>query len=662
MLALNEDVIKCEDFRIYYNTETGEVNPFPEDIKINYKPSNVYPIIIQFPIIPVKFYADYEIKRLERSVHIKRSHIEELRKTANSIGLIPKHFDIKHDKRIHEIKRHRYIYAFTYEDKKIYYPCYKATLENFTKVFKIFSDATFTLSFLDAFEKKILEHAEINSAKETLVVYSQDLKLIPESHREWNKDYKPFNHQKLMMEYGVHLPYFANLSEMGTGKTYPTILAIKERLRLNQIDKAFILAPKSILRTVWAQQIKRFAPGLTIEIIIGTANQRINLLKEPSDIYIIGYESFNVMVDEILPLIDDRTMFVLDESSKIKNPSAKRSKALHKISRLIKYKIILNGTPITQGAQDIFSQFLFLDGGERFGTGYQEFLQTYFYKPAYKGWKWKIKSKEALDAIADKIYEVGLRYLKEECMDLPPKQYEQRDVIMTKMQWKSYLEMRQNMLTWIHDKEGRGERIDATVVVTKLLRLSQITSGFSKNESGQVIRFPDNPKLIELENILEEQLYNGNQLVIWARFIPDIEAIGNLLDKKKIKYGCIYGAIKDRDREKAVKDFLDGKIKVFVGQQGSGGLGIDLYTANTVVYFSNDYTLLHRLQSEDRTHRAGSEMHKSVTYIDLVANGPKFEGTIDYHILNVVLKEKKNIADVVTRDNLKNILSTEKVK
>jgi SNF2 family DNA or RNA helicase len=348
-------------------------------------------------------------------------------------------------------------------------------------------------------------------------------------------------------------------------------------------------------------------------------------------------------------------MIILDESSKIKNPKANRSKAIHTLGRLTKYKIILNGTPITQGAQDIFSQFLFLDNGESFGASYEKFLQEYFYKEQY-GWKWQIKGKEALDEISRKIYTIGTRFLKKECLDLPDKLYEQREITLTNEQWIAYCSMRDNLIAWIENEQKEKRRIDAQVIVTKLLRLSQITSGFSKDEFGKVVRFPINPKMQELEDDLDKILYNGNQLVVWARFVNDIEDIAKLLKEKGISYGMIYGKIPDRERTRTVDNFLNKKIKVFIGQQGSGGLGIDLFTANTVIYFSNDYTLLNRLQSEDRTHRKGSEIHNKVTYIDYLANGPNGEGTIDHNILNIVLKEKKNVADIITRDGIRTLL------
>jgi hypothetical protein len=650
MVQFSKDFINNK-FRIEFDVNSKGVKPFDEDIIIDFKPSLPNSITISCPLIPTKFYTEREKERILNSNAVPDKIDVDLGQ-----DLIPKQFEYYKDSRINYISdKPRYEYRCMNEGRKVYMPTFKPTLKNFKQITKEFTNCFFTTAYLDSYLNKLKEKIDIVEAKKMISIFSNDVNLIPTKSKAWSKKYKPFKHQKLMLEYGLRLPYFPNLSEMGTGKTYPAIITIKERVKRKEIDKAFVVVPKTIARTVWKKQIKQYS-DLTVQVVdAGNYKKRIEQLQNKSNVYIVGYEMFAVMIEEFSQLVDFRTLIILDESSKIKNPTAKRSKALHLIGRLVKYKMILNGTPITQGAQDIFSQFLFLDSGETFGSNYERFLDTYFYKEPYK-WTYTIKSKEALEEISDRIYRTGLRFLKMECLDLPPKLYETREVSMTQEQYDAYIMMQNQLIAWIETKEQKKERIDASVVVTKLLRLSQITSGFSKNEIGEVVRFKTNPKLIELEDMLENILYNGNQLVVWARFIPDLKAIANLCDSKGIKHGLLYGKVPGKEREKIVNQFLDKKIKVFIGQQGAGGLGIDLYTCSNVVYYSNDYTLLNRLQSEDRTHRSGSEIHNKVCYYDLVATGPNGEGTIDHHILQTVLKEKKNIADIVTRDGIRSIL------
>jgi SNF2 family DNA or RNA helicase len=656
---LFDEHFKDEHFRIEYDVNAKGVKPFDEDIIIDFKPSLPNSITIATPLIPTKFYSEKELEWITKNNPALIQSILKRWKLDNDSVLIPKEFGYPSDKRYSSLSdRPRYEYRCMNEGRKIYHPTFKPTLKNFKQIMKVFKECTFTTAFYEAFENKIAEKIEIVEAKKMIGIFSKDVSLIPSQSKLWSKEIPPFKHQKLMLEYGSRLPYFPNLSEMGTGKTYPTIITIAERFKKGQIEKAFVVVPKTISRTVWKKQIEKYSK-LKVQVVDAPVmKRRMEQINSKAQIFIVGYEMLAVMIETILPLLDNKVMVILDESSKIKNPTAKRSKALHTVGRMVKYKIILNGTPITQGAQDIFSQFLFLDCGETFGSSYEQFLNEYFFKEPYK-WTWTIKGPEALEDISDKIYHCGLRYLKKECLDLPPKLYETREITLTKEQWDSYVNMRDMLVAWIETKEKKKERIDASVVVTKLLRLSQITSGFSKNDVGQVVEFPINPKLNELSSFIDDTLYNGNQLVVWARFIPDLMAIKKLCDSKNISSGLLYGKINNNDREQLVNNFLNKKIKIFIGQQGAGGLGIDLFTANQVIYYSNDYTLLNRLQSEDRTHRKGSEEHNKVCYYDLVATGPNGEGTIDHHILNTVLKEKKNVADIVTRDGIRSILGLE---
>lgn len=645
----DERFVRIEQYRVTIDKSRNELHPFEKDIIIDYDPVYPNPIVVTSPLMPTKFYRESEIKRIKENT--PKIYDEIIRVTkAESDKYVPKAFGFVNDRRLARF-RPKYEYRQMHNGNKIYKPTLKATINNFKELMELFKSATFTVSFLEAFQDALKDKIELQKAKEEFNKYKDKPNLISEKDKGWKEDFRPFQHQKIMHKAQVTMNHFANLSEMGTGKTYPTIISIVTRIKKEEIDKAFIICPVTISKSVWMRQIRQYS-NLEAIVVEGTPKQRKLALSVKADVYIIGYEMYNVLKNDIEPFIDQRTMVILDESSKIKNPKAKRSKAIHRLGRLTKYKIILNGTPITQGAMDIFSQFLFLDNGKTFGNNYDQFMRTYFYKNAWS-YRWEVKNDEALDEISDKIYSVGIRFLKEDCLDLPPKLYEQREVKMTKEQWDAYEEMREEMITWIETKERRKEKIEAQIVVVKLLRLAQITSGFSKNEEADIVRFAKSPKLIELENMLDSLLYNGNQVVIWARFIPDIMAIDNLLKKKNISHKLLYGKISQHDREKAVSDFQKGSVKVFVGQQGSGGLGIDLFNANHVIYYSNDFTLLNRLQSEDRTHRSGSEIHNKVTYYDLVAIGPGGEQTIDYHILNVVLRQKKEIADIITKDNLR---------
>jgi SNF2 family DNA or RNA helicase len=191
-----------------------------------------------------------------------------------------------------------------------------------------------------------------------------------------------------------------------------------------------------------------------------------------------------------------------------------------------------------------------------------------------------------------------------------------------------------------------SEKITASIILVQLLRLSQITSGFATDVSHSEVNFTENPKLDALEDILEDA---DGKIVIWARFRQDVRNILALCAKLEINAVSIWGEINETDRNNNVRKFqTDEDTRVIVGTAQTGGLGINLTAASTVIYFSNSYSLQDRLQSEDRVHRAGQT--NKVTYIDILA-----KNTIDVGIAKI-LKSKKNIADIVTKDNLRELL------
>ena len=196
---------------------------------------------------------------------------------------------------------------------------------------------------------------------------------------------------------------------------------------------------------------------------------------------------------------------------------------------------------------------------------------------------------------------------------------------------------------------GKYKTVTAPLVITRILRLQQILCGYIKYDDGIIedIKGP-NPRMEELLSLLEE--IDGN-VIIWATFRRSIEMIREVLAKKYgvEKVASYYGGTAAEERQEIVNAFQKGKIRFFIGQPRTGGFGLTLTKAKTVIYFNNTYDLEIRSQSEDRAHRIGQD--EKVTYIDFVC--PK---TIDERILKV-LKSKKHLADEITGDNWKELFN-----
>lgn len=458
----------------------------------------------------------------------------------------------------------------------------------------------------------------------------------------------PFKNQVIGQYWSKYLPYHAKVWDMGTGKTRASIEGYSILKKDGKVHKMLVVCPVSMIDK-WIDECNKWNPDIQAAPLKYTRESKKAMLLMDWEVMVVNYETVITLMDELTEWMDNKTLMLLDEFTKIKNPVAKRTKAIIKLSKITPFKDMLSGSPITQHAYDIFAPYLFLDGGKTFGLNYESFLETYFWRDGYRlhpkrhyDHRADGTSRSALEAISDKMYESATRFRKKDCIDIPDKVYAHRIIELPPYNKKKYDEMVQWCITSINSSNA----VTAPVILTQLLRLSQITSGFAKTVNNQVVEFEENPKIDALRDILEE--CNGDKVVIWGRFQHDVERITKLCDEMKIKSVQLYGETKPDDRTKNIKTFQTGDAQVIVGTASTGGHGIDLTAASVVIYYSNSYSLEQRIQSEDRTHRAGQT--QKVTYIDIMA-----KGTIDYSIYKI-LRDKKNVADIVTKDNLSSLL------
>lgn len=426
--------------------------------------------------------------------------------------------------------------------------------------------------------------------------------------------------------------------EMGCGKTR----VVLERCEELKTKRVLVFAPLSVLH-VWEEQAPMWHKHAQVIILSGAKKQKLDALALPFGLrkptYVVtNYESALSLGSELGAVRWDS--IICDESTKIKNGNAKRTKGIIRLSKAVPHRFILSGTPITESPLDIFSQFLFLDGGETFGTSFWKFREKFFQSDRM-GWKWTMR-KEMEAQYKKMLYNKCIRVLKEDCQDLPPKVYEKAYVGMTDKQQKAYDSMRDELIVELDDGA-----VTADIILTKLTKLTQITSGFLYGEDGKVYEL-GSKKLEALGDLLEGIL--PQPVVIWCRYKRDVMAVESLL-RSKFKFPCckITGGSSQADRRKAVHDFHTSP-HVFIGQIRAGGLGIDLTPASHVIYFSNEYSLEARLQSEDRCHRPG-QTGERVLYIDLVV-----KKSIDEVVLRALRKKKSVSESLLDKQTLKGVL------
>jgi len=331
---------------------------------------------------------------------------------------------------------------------------------------------------------------------------------------------------------------------------------------------------------------------------------------------------------------------IVDESTSIKNRKAIRTKNIIALgdNKYSAYRRILTGSPITKSPMDLFSQCNFLDEKALGFNSYYAFQNRYAIiqqrTMGHHSFQ-EITGYRRLDELNERLDNISNRILKEDCLDLPEKMYVTRTVALSDEQERLYIQMKKLALAQFDN----GELATTASVLTQLMRLQQICCGFLKTDEGEIQEIRNN-RLEELMNVLSE---TNSKVIIWATFTHDILRI---VDEIKKVYGddsvaAYHGETLQDDRQAIVKTFQDKEspLRFFVGQPRTGGYGITLHAANTVVYYSNSFDLEIRLQSEDRAHRIGQT--SNVTYVDLISSK-----TIDEKIIKA-LRKKSDLAGKV---------------
>lgn len=435
----------------------------------------------------------------------------------------------------------------------------------------------------------------------------------------------------------------AILAEMGTGKTLISIGIAGQLYLQKEINKLLIVAPLSITR-VWEEEFGKFADfEYQLRVLEGTTAKKTetlrNLFGNKLQVAVVNYESCWRLEKEIATWSPD--MIICDESSKIKNPQAKQSKALHRLGKKSKHNIILTGTPITNNPLDFFSQYKFLDE-EIFGGSYYSFRARYAVMGGYGNYQ--VIGYKNLQELTEKAHSIAFRITKKEALDLPEQVDTTRYVELEPTSRKTYNKLEKESYAELENGE-----VVAPNVLTKLLRLSQVTGGFIRDNVTATTEQVSSAKLDALEDIVDECIDADKKLVVFARFIPEIDEIARMLRKKKIKYSMIRGDVKDRAGE--VDKFQnDDTYKVFIGQLQTTGMGLTLTAADTAVFYSLSYNFADYEQAKARIHRIGQK--NNCTYIHLIA-----KNTIDEKVMDA-LSKKKNIADLVV-DNWRSLFNVE---
>lgn len=474
---------------------------------------------------------------------------------------------------------------------------------------------------------------------------------FPEGIKPYNWHVEAWN--KFFQE---KLDSFAFLCDVGTGKTFGAIMIMRQlvihmRREINQDPKILVIGPGVVINN-WKREIQKFSFPGEFEVVVPLAiakgrkekMQTIANLQTECTV-IVNYEAFDS--EEFAKAVRKwkPDIIVADELHRLKSPKSKRAKAIVDIAMDSKYRFGLTGSAVLNSPMDLFMQWKFLDKGKSFGGNFFNFRNLYFYD-ANGAWSNKMNHFPKFEPIPEKFPELSqkiqgnsIRVKKDECLDLPPFIEETLKLEMGTKQARAYAQMEKDLITFIETSD-KPAAATAQLAIVKALRLMQIASGFIQPDIGEEIVLEDNPKLDAIEQIIEDN--PDEKIIIWCSFKANYRAIGERLSKLKVPHVFLTGEQDAKEKQDSIDSFqTDPATRIIVANRKAGGIGVNLTAASLSIIFSRNFSLEEEIQSDGRNYRGGSQIHESITKINLV-----MEGTIEEKII-LALQKKSDIASLI---------------
>ncbi len=427
--------------------------------------------------------------------------------------------------------------------------------------------------------------------------------------------------------------YWALFAEPGLGKTKIILDILTYNKGSQSGGTALVICPNTLVEN-WADEIIKHS-DLSFIMLLGTKSARLRRLEQDADIYIINYESTRILHKELKA--KGFTFLILDESTAIKNFKSQQSRACYDISTVTPRRYILSGTPIMNSPLDIFAQYKILNP-LIFGVSFYRFRGRYAVMGGYMN-KQAI-SWRAIGDLKQRVFRCATRKTKDECLDLPDKLYQVIKLDLPDQQREVYKSLKEEFIF-----EFKDITVTAPIMLTRLMRFSQITAGFTKDTEGVEHAFKVNPKADWVIDFINN-LSPDRKVVIFCRFRREIKILEEKFRKSGITYVTVHGDSTERITK--VKLFnTSHDIRVFIGQIQTAGIGINLTSGHYCIFMSNSYSYGNRIQAEDRLHRIGQA--NNVTYIDLICRD-----TVDVGI-HKTLRRKESLSAMVMGDIIRMI-------
>jgi SNF2 family DNA or RNA helicase len=470
---------------------------------------------------------------------------------------------------------------------------------------------------------------------------------------------RPYKHQEAAFAFALqeyqHGTGYALLMEMGTGKSLTAVAIAGQLYRDGKIKRVLVVAPLAVV-PVWPSELADYAGfPYHIETLEGDKKKRLKALQrlteDKSDalkIAVINYESSWRLKSELAAWAPQ--MIICDESQRIKEPGSAQSKGMHELAEGSRYRLILTGTPVTNSPLDFFSQYKFLDPGI-FGKSWYAFKAKYAVEgqginhATGKTYN-QVVGYRNLAELTEKAHAIAYRVTKKQALDLPEEIDQKLFCELEPEARKAYDQLKRDAIAEIDGLPA----VTAQHIIVRLLRLSQICGGYIKTDVDGYEDDPKAGKLVKISKakweLLQDTLKDilevpGKKVVIFARFTAEIRDIVGLCQTLygPDSYRLIDGSIPAAERGPAVEAFQkDPRVRIFIAQIQTAGLGITLTAADTAIFYSFDYSYANYEQAKARIHRIGQR--HPVNYIHLIARG-----TVDEEVL-AALQHKRDVAAI----------------
>jgi SNF2 family DNA or RNA helicase len=413
--------------------------------------------------------------------------------------------------------------------------------------------------------------------------------------------FTPFNHQKETAEFLIANPKGFCFNEQGTGKTASVIWAVDYLMKLGVVKRVLVVCPLSIMKSAWQQDLFKFAIHRTVDVAYGNARKRKEILAGGAEFVVINFDGVAIVKKEILE--GDFDLIVIDEASAYKNAQTERWKTMRDLSRKVKGLWMLTGTPAAQSPVDAYG-LAKLVNPKGVSPFYGQFRDSVMDKITTFKWAPKPTAKQTVH----RILQPAIRFVKKDCLDLPPVTFIDRDAPLTPQQMGFYKLLKNEMLI-----EAAGEEVSAVNAAAKMNKLLQISCGSVYTDTKEVIDFDVSTRLNAVQEVIDE---TSNKVLVFVPFTHSIELLQKHLTKNKITCEVINGAVSVNRRTEIVKDFQEKPTtKVLIIQPQAASHGLTLTAADTIIWYAPCVSVETYLQANARIDRPGQVNPMTIVHI-----------------------------------------------